>query len=98
MTGWPEWITFNMVAYSSLLVEITPLKKPCGIVLYGSRVGTPRLLYAVWTYDEVRHPIMLQTGKYWTNRSGCNATGCPKLKFQITRGSLNVTIKKVVSR
>ncbi|MCI5137785.1 MAG: hypothetical protein D3922_05080 [Candidatus Electrothrix sp. AR1] len=98
MSGWPEWITFNMAAYRSLLVEIKPLKKPCGIILYGSRVGSPRLLKAVWTYDEVRNPVILQTGKYWLNWFGCNAVGCPKLKFQVTRGSLTVTIKKMTSR
>jgi hypothetical protein len=98
MSGWPEWITFNMVAYKSLLVEIKPLKKPCGIILYGSHVGTPRLLKAVWAYDEIRNPVLLQTDKYWLDWSGCNATGCPKLKFQVTRGSLTVTIKKMVSR
>lgn len=98
MSGWPEWITFNMAAYRSLLVEIKPLKKPCGIILYGSRVGTPRLLKTVWAYDEIRHSVFLQTGKYWIDRSRCNATGCPKLKFQVTRGSLNVIIRKVISR
>lgn len=89
---WPEWMTFNMAAYNSILVEIKALKKPSGIVLYGSRVATPRLLDIVWSYDEIRNPVRLQTNNYWVARTGCNATGCPKLRFQVIRGSLNITI------
>ena len=98
MPGWPEWVTFNMAAYSSIQVEIRPLKRPSGIVLYGSRVATPRLLDVVWTYDEIRNPVQLQTSTYWLDRAGCNATGCPKLKFQVTRGSLTITIQEMTRR
>ncbi len=89
---WPEWVTFNMGKYRSILVDINPLKKPSGIILLASRVASPRLLDIVWAYDELRFPIRIRTGDYWIKKSGCNTTGCPRIRFQVTRGSLSLTI------
>ncbi len=91
---WPEWVIFNMEKYHSILVDINPLKKPSGVILLASRVASPRLLDAVWTYDELRFPVRIRTGDYWIAKSGCNTTGCPRIRFQVTRGSLAVTILK----
>ncbi len=57
---WPEWVTFNMEKYRSILVDINPLKKPSRVILLASRVASPQLLDAVWTYDELRFPVRIR--------------------------------------
>jgi len=89
---WPEQVTFNMSKISSLLLEINPLKKPSGVIMFVSRVASPRILDAVWQNDDLRHPIRIRTGDYWVVKTRCNSTGCPRIRFKITRGSLSITI------
>ena len=70
------------------------MKQPSGIIMFASRVGTPRLLDAIWKNDDLRYAIRIRTGDYRLFQSDCNSVGCPRMKFQVTRGSLTLTVIK----
>ncbi len=88
-------ITFTMVQYPSLLVRIEPVTMPAGVILYGSRPLTPGLLKAVWADDNIRQPVIFWTHEFWKSNEKCSATGCPKIRFQSTRGAVRIIILDV---
>ena len=85
-------ITFTMTDYSSLLVRIEPVTMPAGVILYGSRPITPGLLKAVWANDNITAPVTFWTHLFWKSIEKCTATGCPKIRFQSTRGAVRIII------
>ncbi len=90
--GWPGWVTFNMGSFDSLLVEIKALRKPATIVLSGSQASSNALLKAVWAHDDLRTPVTFWTSDFWRPTGDCDDTGCPRLRFKVLRGAVNVKI------
>lgn len=89
---WDEKVSIVMSQHSALLVEINPLNMPTGVILFASSRGSRRAMKAVWANDHVTEPIRLWTNRYWISDKTCDPTGCPRLMFKATKGTLAVTI------
>ena len=85
-------ITYKMENYRAILVQLRTEVRPTSVIMLASAPGTPRLLMPVWNCDDLRGNIVFWTDSYWISDQRCNSTGCPKIRFQATRGGLNVKI------
>ncbi len=92
LSQWPRNITFSMKKTHSILVRIDPIEKPAGVIMSASQAASPRLVKAVWAHDDLRQPVTIWTNLYWIPVGECNYTGCPKIEFQATRGTVGITI------
>lgn len=92
---WDETVAYVMSKDQSLLIEIQPVTPVAGVVMFGSEPGATRRLRAVWANDHVTEPVRFWTHRFWTpgNRE-CDITGCPRILFKATRGTLGVNIIK----
>jgi len=89
---WPQQVTFVMHKDRSLMVRIFPIKRPAGVLMLGSQPSSPRLVKAVWANDDLRNPFSFWTDSFWVRKGACDHTGCPKIRFQATRGTLGISI------
>lgn len=89
---WPQQVTFVMHKDRSLMVRIYPIKRPAGVLMLGSQPSSPRLVKAVWANDDLRDPFSFWTDAFWVRRGTCDHTGCPRIRFQATRGTIGVSI------
>jgi hypothetical protein len=89
---WDERVSYVMTQDRAVLVQIEPVKKPAGVIMFVSQPGSPRVIKAVWSNDRVTEPIRFWTDRYWLSDKGCDSTGCPHLMFKATSGTLGVTI------
>ena len=89
---WPQQVTFVMHKDRSLMVRIFPIKRPAGVIMLGSQPSSPRLVKAVWANDDLRNPFSFWTDSFWVRKGACDHTGCPKIRFQATRGTLGISI------
>jgi len=86
----PHQVTFNMISDRAILIKIDTTVKPSGVIMLASQPSSPRILKPVWTCEDLREPVFFWTDQFWTPTGGCNSTGCPKIRFIATRGSLIV--------
>jgi hypothetical protein len=89
---WPQQVTFVMHKDRSLMVRIYPIKKPAGLLMLASETSSPRLVKPVWANDYLRDPVSFWTDNFWIRNGTCDHTGCPKIRFQATRGTIGVSI------
>jgi len=87
-------ITYEMDDYRALLVQLRTDVRPTSVIMLASTAGTPRVLRLVWRCDDLRDPIVFWTDRYWISDQICNATGCPKIRFQVIRGGVDIKIIK----
>ena len=92
--GKSHQVTFKMNKYRALFVRLQSGSN-ASVIMLGSQPGSPRMLKAVWAYDDLNETIEFWTDRFWVSHSGCNVTGCPKIRFQVTRGTLCVKILKI---
>ncbi len=92
-TRWDSVFGYVMSKDRALLLEFTPVTPSAGVVMFGSEVGSPRRLKAVWAHDNITEPIRIWTDRFWIpdNRE-CDATGCPRIMFKATSGTLGVSV------
>ncbi len=89
---WPQQVTFVMHKDRSLMVRIYSIKRPAGVLMLASQPSSPRLIKAVWANDDLRNPVSFWTGDFWVHNGTCDHSGCPKVRFQATRGTIGVSI------
>jgi hypothetical protein len=89
---WPQQVTFVMHKDRSLMVRIYSIKRPAGVLMLASQPSSPRLLKAVWANDDLRVPVSFWTENFWVRKGTCDHTGCPKIRFQATRGTIGLSI------
>lgn len=89
---WDERVTYLMSKHSALLVEVTPLNKPTGVIMFASGPASRRDMKAVWAHDDLTEPVRFWTDRYWPSSKECDTTGCPRLMFKAIKGTLSVTI------
>lgn len=89
---WPQQVTFVMHKDRSLMVRIFPIYRPAGVLMLASQPSSPRLVKAVWANDDLRNPVNLWTNNFWVRKGTCDHTGCPKIRFQATRGTIGLSI------
>jgi len=89
---WPQQVTFFMHKDRSLMVRIYSIKRPAGVLMLASQPSSPRLIKPVWANDDLRDPVSFWTDDFWIRNGTCNHSGCPKIRFQATRGTIGVSI------
>ncbi len=87
-----QQVTFKMIDTHALLIKIQTKRKNSGVIMLASQVGTPRILKAVWKCDNILEPIIFWTDRFWIPDNECNSLGCPKIRFQTTRGECDLFI------
>ena len=85
-------VTFVMNKDKSLLVDVGPASPHAGVLVEASVASSPRLTRAVWAYDDLRSVVRLNTADVWRPLNGCNSSGCPKIRFQATRGTVGIQV------
>jgi hypothetical protein len=88
---WDERVTYEMSRDSAVLVEIKPVKKPVGVIMFVSQSGTATLK-AAWSHDHITEPVRFWTHRYWISSKQCDEAGCPRIMFKAIKGTLAVTI------
>ena len=88
----PHQVTYTMKKYRTLLIRIESDIKHSGVIMLASQPASPRMLKTVWSCEDLRYPISFWTDRYWRTNKKCNETGCPKIRFQVTKGALAVGI------
>lgn len=92
---WPQQVTFSMKKVSSFLVKVEAIQKPAGIIMSVSRASSPRILKSVWAHDNIQDAISFWTNRYYIPSSDCDPTGCPKIRFQATQGTVGIVIIEI---
>lgn len=94
---WAQSVTFSMQKTHSLLVRVDPISETAGVIMSASSAASPRLVKALWAHDDMHESVTLWTNHYWIPIGDCNATGCPRIRFTATKGTVGITIleKKV---
>ncbi len=92
---WDQTIGYVMSKDRALLIEFTPVTPLAGVIMLASETGSPRKLKAVWADDHITTPIRIWTDRFWTpDNRDCDATGCPRIMFRATSGTLNFIVKE----
>jgi hypothetical protein len=89
---WHQQVTFIMHKDRSLMVRIYPIKRPAGVLMLASQPSSPRLVNPVWANDDLRDAFSFWTDDFWIRTGTCDHSGCPKIRFQATRGTIGVSI------
>lgn len=90
---WDQTVGFVMSKDRSLLFEFQPVTPKAGVIMFASQVGSPRHLKAVWSDDNITTPIRIWSDRFWTpDNRACDATGCPRIMFKATKGTLGVFV------
>lgn len=89
---WDERVSYLMSKHSALLVEVSPVKKPTGVIMFASSPASRRDMRAAWAHDNLTDPVRFWTNRYWISGKDCDTTGCPRLMFKAIKGTLTVTI------
>jgi len=89
---WPQQVTFVMQRDRSLMVRLYSIKNPSGVLMLASQPSSPRLVNPVWANDDLRYPVSFWTEDIWVRRGACDHSGCPRIRFQATRGTIGVSI------
>jgi hypothetical protein len=89
---WPQQVTFVMHKDRSLMVRIYPIERPAGVLMLASQPSSPRLVSPVWANDDLRDAFSFWTEDFWIRTGACDHTGCPKVRFQATRGTIEMSI------
>jgi len=92
---WPEQATFSMNKAMSFLVEIEPVKRQTGVVFLASQAFSPNIMKAVWAHDDLRSSIRFWTSDYFRPEGNCTYSGCPRIRFQATEGTVAIKILEV---
>lgn len=91
---WHQTFGYVMSKDRALLLKVQPVTQTAGVIMFASQAGSPRCMQAVWARDNITEPIRVWTDQYWISDKRCNATGCPKIMFKATQGTLEVIILK----
>ncbi|BBO80327.1 hypothetical protein DSCO28_08930 [Desulfosarcina ovata subsp. sediminis] len=89
---WDERVSYLMSKHSALLVEIAPMNEPISVIMFVSSPASCRGMQAAWAYDHLTFPMRFWTNRYWVSNKTCDTTGCPRIMFKATKGTLEVTI------
>ena len=78
--------------YHAIKFQIEPLAPNSSIVIMASEPVSPRIMRAIYAYDDMTYPVTLWTDAFWYPEYECNDTGCSKIRFVLTRGEVKVTV------